>query len=83
MSPTKHAQPKNKIAPAIEEETPAIDPKKLKKGGEIELPEEPIAIDEKVLDEELPIAEDVDDAEGSEIGLDDEEINPFGDKWEQ
>lgn len=47
--------------------------------------DEPVAdVEEKEVDPEVAITSELseDEAEGA-IGLDDEEIDPFGDKWEQ
>jgi len=87
MSPTKHAPAKNlhkKNEAVAEDENEIVDAKSLKKkSGEIELPEEPIVVEDKLVEEETALAtEEAEDAE-NEITLDDEELNPFGDKWEQ
>lgn len=70
---------------AIEEE--ALDTKalKAKKALELELPEEPIAIsiEDKPEEDSPVVAEDAEELAAEEISLDDDELNPFGDKWEQ
>jgi hypothetical protein len=48
----------------------------------IDEPEVLIGVEEKVEDDGLPVAEDAEE-EGEEATLDAEEINPFGDKWEE
>lgn len=54
-----------------------------KKVIDIESALEPVSIiDEKEADD-LPIVTDDTEDSGDEVSLDDEEINPFGDKWEQ
>ncbi|MFA6601416.1 MAG: hypothetical protein WCT02_00940 [Candidatus Paceibacterota bacterium] len=93
MSPTKHThhktvakETKNKgvAAKNSEEEDLPIDltATKAKKAPEIDLIEEVLVTEEKV-DPEAPVVEDGEDAEGEEVTLDDEDLNPFGDKWEQ
>ncbi|HTK33512.1 MAG TPA: hypothetical protein VL335_03135 [Candidatus Paceibacterota bacterium] len=78
------------VAPEIEEhdeeiEADIISPKsKLKKPAEVDaadiLPE--VAIDEKI-DEDAPVIP-LEDEEAEELPtLDDEDLNPFGDKWEE
>lgn len=55
-----------------------------KKTIELDLPEDTVPVtEEKIIDDESPAAEDAEDAAADEISLDDEELNPFGDKWEQ
>jgi hypothetical protein len=67
-----------------EAEVAELDGPKAKKGVDIEAALEPAAIiDEKVEEDILPPSEDAEDANADELTLDDEELNPFGDKWEQ
>ena len=67
--------------------------------GEDELKDSPLLVDKKVIDiesalepaaliddkevEDLPIPTDDSEDGGDEVSLDDEELNPFGDQWEQ
>ncbi len=60
-----------------------IEPLKVKKPIEIDLPEEPAVIEEKLVEEDPLAAEETEEAAVEEITLDDDELNPFGDKWEQ
>lgn len=54
---------------------------KSKKTIDIESALEPAAI---IADEEvLPTVEESEDGNVDELSLDDDELNPFGDKWEQ
>jgi hypothetical protein len=67
-----------------ESELTELDGPKAKKGVDLEAALEPAAIiDEKVEDEILPVGEESEDGSADELTLDDEELNPFGDKWEQ
>ncbi len=86
----KFSKPK-KGSPAVEEHAeeieraePGLDakPGKVKKPIEIDEPEPTVAIDEKVEDDPLVGAVEEDDA-ADEISLDREELNPFGDRWEE
>ena len=62
-------------------ETPTLVPKRV---IEIEIPEEvPAAVEEKTDDESAASEEGAEDGTGEELTLDDDELNPFGDKWEQ
>jgi hypothetical protein len=63
---------------------------KTKKAIDIEEPEAvlgtALAVEEKEekLDEDgMPITEEEDEAAADEAVIDDEEVNPFGDKWEE
>lgn len=49
---------------------------------EIDEPEPIVSIDEKVEEDPLAMPTDEDDS-ADEISLDGEEINPFGDRWEE
>lgn len=78
---TKNKEIENKKDSVDEEEV--IEPK-AKKAVDLESALEPVSIiDEKVEDETLVLTDEGDESVGEEISLDDEEINPFGDKWEQ
>lgn len=80
-------QVKNKsaeIETETENEIAEIGDIKAKKTIDIEAALEPAAIiDEKIEDEIPPVIEESEDAQAEEISLDDDELNPFGDKWEQ
>lgn len=66
-----------------ETETEADGPKS-KKSIDIEAVLEPAPIiEEKVDDEIVTPTEDGDELSTDELSLDDDELNPFGDKWEQ
>ena len=71
------------------EETETADvenfPLKNKKDPVIALDEHvEVEIPEEKPEEEVPVKiEEEEDLLGEEIGLDDEELNPFGDKWEE
>ena len=54
----------------------------MAKANEFNLPEDPVPLEEKT-DEEVPATDDPDEVASDEIALDDEELNPFGDKWVQ
>jgi hypothetical protein len=59
---------------------------KIKKAVEIDEPEAVLGVEEKEekLDEDgMPITEEEDELGTDEAGIDDEEVNPFGDKWEE
>ncbi len=71
---------------SVSEDTDEIDDpllSKNKKPLEIDIPDEIITPIEEKTDEELAVTEDGEDASGDELSLDDDELNPFGDKWEQ
>ncbi len=62
-----------------EEELPAKAPKII----EIDEPEPVVGAVEEKTDDDLPVVTDDEDSLGSEeVGLDDEEVDPFGDKYE-
>ncbi len=79
-----------KAAPTVEEQVEEtentsdldIAPSKAKKPIEIDEPEPVVAIDEKVEEDPLVAAVEEDDS-AEEISLDGEELNPFGDRWEE
>ena len=59
-------------------------PSKIKKPTDLELPEEAPVIFENKDDDEVPLdSEEAEEIAADEPALDDEELNPFGDKWEQ
>ena len=61
----------------------AANPLKAKKPVELDVVEAVIGIDEKI-DPEAPIVEEgAEETAAEELGIDDDEIDPFGDKWEQ
>jgi len=65
------------------EEVEEVIGPKAKKGVDLESALEPaVIIDEKV-DEDLPVSSEDEESAADEVTLDDEELNPFGDKWEQ
>jgi hypothetical protein len=79
---TKPAPKDNEVE--SEAEVAELDGPKSKKPIDLEAALEPAAIiDEKVEDEVLPVGEETEDGTAEELTLDDEELNPFGDKWEQ
>jgi hypothetical protein len=79
-----------KVAPAVEQHTEETEqeldlelkPGKVKKPIEIDEPEPAVAVDEKVEEDPLAVATEEDDS-AEEISLDGEELNPFGDRWEE
>ncbi len=88
--PTKHAQnKKTKSETRVEEshteteEVMDIPPTKSKKPLELDLPEPVIGTDEKPEVDPLIPEEETDETTSEEVSLDDDELNPFGDKWEQ
>jgi len=85
-APVKVTKSKSPSAVAHQEEEEVIKPAvKGKKSLEIELPEEPavLSLEEKPEDETPVVAEDAEELAAEEVSLDDDELNPFGDKWEQ
>jgi hypothetical protein len=89
----KTVKSKKKVAPATEEqhveeeveheekETDVI-PSKVKKPIEIDEPEADVGVEDKTeVDPLLGSAEE--DELSDEVSLDGEEINPFGDRWEE
>jgi hypothetical protein len=64
------------------EEGPELIPKKIKSHDISDI--EPVAIiEEKIVDEPIIATEDEDDLASEEAGLDNDELNPFGDRWEE
>ncbi len=90
---TKVSKNKNKAVGAAtdevveETETASVESFPIKKKGDTIVIDEHVEIGEVV--EEKPEedtavkAEEAEDLLGEELGLDDEELNPFGDKWEE
>lgn len=79
------AQEHTEDAEQIENTDQDIDakPGKAKKPIEIDEPEAVVAGDEKIIEED-PLVGAIEDEESSdEGGLDGEELNPFGDRWEE
>jgi len=79
------------VAPVVEEveENEEVDVDivgtkgKAKKPAEIDAADILPEVDEKIVDEENPLLA-LEDEDSEELpGLDDEDLNPFGDKWEQ
>jgi hypothetical protein len=57
---------------------------KSKKPVDLESALEPANIIDEKTDDEIPvITDDSEESAGEELSLDDDELNPFGDKWEQ
>ena len=86
---TKPRKAVTKLAAVETEERLEAFPK-TKKVIEIEEPEAvlgtaliPEEKEEKLDEDGMPITEDEDEAASDEAGIDDEEVNPFGDKWEE
>lgn len=59
-----------------------VAPKIKRLSVEPELPEDVLPVVEEKNDDESSTSEDAEDS-ADEVSLDDEELNPFGDKWEQ
>lgn len=80
----KSKNTKNETEEENESEALEVEEPKPKKTVDLEAALEPASIEEKVEEgEELSLIGD-DPEEGSEeLSFDDEELNPFGDKWEQ
>jgi hypothetical protein len=71
--------PKPKAAPKKEEKSPAKNQAE-ETDKIIEIAEE----DEDAIDDELiPGEVEEEELEDEEVGIDEEEVNPFGDKWEE
>ena len=72
------------VVPEVEEDIEIVDTKgKVKKPVEIDAADILPEVEEKVIEEENPLIalEEEEDAEAG--GIDDEDLNPFGDKWEE
>ncbi len=83
---TKPRKAAAKTANTETEEQLEAFPKIVKKIIEVEDPEAILGVEEKEekLDEDgMPIVGEEDDANAEEATIDDEEVNPFGDKWEE
>jgi hypothetical protein len=65
------------------EDSMELDGPKAKKGVDLESALEPAVIIDEKSDEDVPVVTDDDESSTDELSLDDEELNPFGDKWEQ
>jgi hypothetical protein len=80
---TKPVQPAGEEIETHEEEIDIIDAKgKTKKPAEIDAADILPEVDEKIVEEDAPLLateEDEDDA----VSLDEEDLNPFGDSWEE
>ena len=75
---TKHTEPE----PAEESNGPAILPVgKIKSALEVDIPDDVIGVIEEKVEVDPLLAEEETD-EAAEDSLDDDEVNPFGDKWE-
>lgn len=92
-SVTKTIKSKKKGVPATEEQhieeevereehETDVAPGKVKKPIEIEEPEADVGVDEKSEEDPLLGANEEDEL-SDEVSLDGEEINPFGDRWEE
>jgi len=88
MSQTKKSHSKttkdHAAAPATQDEDELKDASVLneKKIIDVDAALEPALIEDKE-DEDLPVTPEDTDDPADELSLDDEELNPFGDKWEQ
>lgn len=65
-----------------EQEEAVADAPKIKKVIEVDDHEPAIVGDEK-LDDDAPVPGDDENLSSDDASLDDEELNPFGDKWEE
>jgi hypothetical protein len=61
------------------EEKTVIRPKIIEADAPIIIPD----IEEKIVDEDSPVLGTEDEETEETVTLDEEELNPFGDKWEQ
>ncbi|MBP6858540.1 MAG: hypothetical protein KBC33_01775 [Candidatus Pacebacteria bacterium] len=84
------AKKTKKTAPAVEEHDEVEEhhedtlPVKAKKPVEIDEPEPVLAVvDEKLEEDPLAAPAEDDELAGEELSLDGEELNPFGDRWEE
>ena len=78
-------KPKNTIVAENQNDDENADPvvTKTKKPLEFDLPEEAAPLDDKIDDDAPAVNEETDELSSDESTLDDDELNPFGDKWEQ
>ena len=61
-----------------------LAPSKITRPVDLDLPDEIVTPEEKAVDPEaVPSEDEVVEEPPEEVTLDDEELNPFGDKWEQ
>lgn len=79
---TKKAAPENEVQHDEETEVEIL-PSKNKKPIEVDEPEPAIAAVDEKLEEDPLIAAIEDDDAAEEMSLDGEELNPFGDRWEE
>lgn len=82
------AKKTKKVAPVVEEhdeteEHHDVIPSKTKKPIEIDEPEPIIGGEEKLEEDPLAVPTEDDELGGEELSLDGEELNPFGDRWEE
>lgn len=83
MSPLKSTSAKKKSVVKNKNNDEEVDPPKVKKIIEMEESEiSGVIVDEKAPDDAF-ISDDSEELEVEEVGMDDEDLNPFGDKWEQ
>jgi hypothetical protein len=90
MAPTKNIT-KKKLGVKTKEtadevaEIDSITPKIKTKPDPIELDDaEPlVGVEEKIVEEDPLNPIETEDEELSEVGIDSEELNPFGDRWEE
>jgi hypothetical protein len=81
---SKNKETKNTKDIVEENEEGEVVGKKAKKSVDLESALEPAnIIDEKTEDEIPVITDDSEESTSEELSLDDDELNPFGDKWEQ
>ncbi len=81
----KNKEDKNtKDKEVVEENEEEIVGPKAKKSVDLESALEPANIIDDKTDDEIPvITDDGEESTSEELSLDDDELNPFGDKWEQ
>jgi hypothetical protein len=80
----KNKEDKNTKDIAEENEEEEVVGPKAKKSVDLESALEPANIIDDKADEEIPvITDDSEESSNEELSLDDDELNPFGDKWEQ
>lgn len=78
-------KPRGKVAAETHDEDESLEKKpiSIKKPVELDIAEDVLPLEDKEDPESAEAAEDAEDAANDEVGLDDDELNPFGDKWEQ
>ena len=76
----KKKQPETEEEEDTEEEKPVSS---IKKPLEIDEPEPILPLEEKLDDDAVPVIDEEDAVGTEETGIDEEELDPFGDKWEQ